>query len=142
MTGAQAKGGPAHGPGGDAQAEGQPTGAPKPADAKVGKVEKAPGAEARTVAELHAQAAALKDRPVVLRGKVVKYNPQILGKNWIHLQDGSGDPKAGTHDITVTCGDTVKVGDVVTLRGTVRLKKDFGAGYAYDVIVEDARLQR
>lgn len=131
MTGAGPKDGAAASP---AQ------GAPRAEDAKVGRVEKAPGAEARSVAEVHAQTAALKDRPVVVRGKVVKFNAQILGKNWLHLQDGSGDPKAGTHDLLVTSADTAKVGDVVTARGTVRLKKDFGAGYAYDVLVEDAKV--
>lgn len=132
MSGAAPKGAPA--PGAAAQ------GAPKPADAKAEKVPKASGAEARTVAELHAQTSTLKDRTVSIRGKVVKFNAQIMGKNWLHLQDGSGDPRAGTHDITVTSADAAKVGDVVTIRGTVRLKKDFGAGYAYDVIVEDAKV--
>lgn len=122
------------------QASEGPHGAPKPEETTVEKVAKATSAEARTVAEVHAQSASLKDRPVVVRGKVVKMNPQILGKNWLHLQDGSGDPKAGTHDILVTSADTAKVGDVVTARGTVRLKKDFGAGYAYDVLVEDAKV--
>jgi RecJ-like exonuclease len=107
---------------------------------KIEKVPKAAGADARTVAELHAQKTALKEKTVSIRGKVVKFNAQIMGKNWLHLQDGSGDPKAGTHDITVTSADTVKVGDLVTIKGTVRLKKDFGAGYAYEVIVEDARV--
>ena len=116
------------------------TGAPRPEDAKVEKLAKPSGAEGRSIAEVHAQQAALKDKPVLVRGKVVKYNAQILGKNWLHLQDGSGDPKAGTHDLLVTSGDTAKVGDVVTARGTVRLKKDFGAGYAYDVLVEDAKV--
>lgn len=115
-------------------------GTPKPSDAKVDKVPKATGADARTVAELHAQTAALKEKTVTIRGKVVKYNPQIMGKNWLHLQDGSGDPKAGTHDVTVTSADQAKVGEVVTIRGTVRLKKDFGSGYAYDLIVEDAKI--
>jgi hypothetical protein len=118
------------------------TGAPRPEDAKVEKLAKPGGAEGRHIAEVHAQQAALKDRPVAVRGKVVKFNAQILGKNWIHLQDGSGDPKAGSHDLLVTTADTAQVGDVVTARGTVRLKKDFGAGYAYDVLVEDAKIAR
>ncbi len=137
MTGAAPKGSAAPGAAAHAAA-GQ--GTPKPTDVKVEKVPKASGADARTVAELHAQKAALKEKTVSLRGKVVKFNAQIMGKNWLHLQDGSGDPKIGTHDITVTSADTVKVGDLVTVRGTVRLKKDFGAGYAYEVIVEDAKV--
>lgn len=134
MTGGKA-------PAGAAPAAGQAsTGAPRPEDAKVEKLAKPAGAEGRSIAEVHAQQAALKDKPVLVRGKVVKFNAQILGKNWLHLQDGSGDPKAGTHDLLVTSADSAKVGDVVTARGTVRLKKDFGAGYAYDVLVEDAKV--
>jgi hypothetical protein len=64
-----------------------------------------------------------------------------MGKNWVHLRDGSGT--AGKdNDITVTTGDRVAVGDVVTAKGTVRVDKDFGAGYAYPVIVEDAKLSK
>jgi hypothetical protein len=72
---------------------------------------------------------------------VVKYNPEIMGKNWIHLRDGSGSAADNTNDILVTSGVQVKVGDVVTVKGTVRTDKDFGAGYAYKVIIEDAVLQ-
>ena len=39
---------------------------------------------ARTVAEILTKTAELKDKPVVVSGKVVKYNPGIMGKNWIH----------------------------------------------------------
>lgn len=111
-----------------------------PSDVVVTKVDRAPGADARTVAELHAQAAALKDRAVTLQGQVVKVNNDIMGRNWLHLRDGSG---AGpTADLTFTTRDKAEVGEVVLVRGTVRLDKDFGAGYRYPVIVEDARLSR
>jgi hypothetical protein len=70
----------------------------------------------------------------------VKYNPKIMGKNWIHLQDGSGDPSKGTHDITVTSQNSVAVGDVVTAKGVLRADKDFGSGYTYALIVEDAKV--
>jgi hypothetical protein len=109
------------------------------ADTKDIKVPKATSANARTVAEVVTQAAKLKDKPVAVRGKVVKYNAGILGKNWIHLKDGTG--AAGSDDITVTTMGTAAVGDVVTLRGVVHLDKDFGAGYAYGVIIEDAAVE-
>ncbi|WP_257308228.1 hypothetical protein [Geothrix fuzhouensis] len=107
---------------------------------KVGKVAKAPGAEARTVSEIWAQKDSLKGKSVTLRGKVVKYSKGILGKNWLHLQDGSGDKKKGTNDITVTSQDEAAAGDTVTIRGTVQTSRDFGAGYSYAVIIEDAKV--
>jgi hypothetical protein len=65
-----------------------------------------------------------------------------MGKNWMHLRDGSGTRAKGDDDITVTTSDSVKVGDVVTVKGTLNVDKDFGAGYEYPVIVEDAKLQK
>lgn len=107
---------------------------------EVGKVEKATGADARTVAEAWAQKATLAGKAVAIRGKVVKYNPGVMGKNWIHLQDGSGDAGKGTNDITVTSLEEVAKGQTVTLRGTLRTNKDFGSGYTYAIIVEDAKI--
>ena len=105
------------------------------------KVPKASGANARTVAEVMTRSAALKDKPVLVRGKVVKYNQGIMGKNWIHLRDGSGSPADGSNDVLFTTTEQVKLGDVVTLKGLVRLDRDLGSGYVYKVIVEDATLQ-
>jgi len=106
------------------------------------QVSKATGANARTVAEIITKGAELKDKPVLVRGKVVKYNPGVMGKNWIHLRDGSGSEANNTNDILVTSLNHAKVGDVVTMAGVVRTDKDFGAGYAYKVMVEDATLQK
>jgi hypothetical protein len=113
----------------------------KPADVADVKVAKASGPNAKTVAEIITQAADLKDKPVLVRGKVVKYNSGIMGKNWIHLRDGSGSAAAGTNDVLVTSLNEVKVGDVVTAKGIVRTDKDFGAGYLYKVIVEEATFE-
>ena len=107
---------------------------------EVGKVEKATGADARTVAEAWAQQATLAGKTVAIRGMVVKYNPGVMGKNWIHLQDGSGDAGKGTNDITVTSLEEVAKGQTVTLKGTLRTNKDFGSGYTYAIIVEDAKI--
>lgn len=114
----------------------------KAADVGDVKVAKATGADARTVAEVYAQKAALKDKGVTIRGKVVKYNAGIMGKNWLHLRDGTGKAEKSDNDITVTSQDVANVGDVVTVKGTVRADKDFGAGYAYPVIVEDAKITK
>jgi len=112
-------------------------GAPAAADVKVTK---AAGANARTVAEVVTGKAALKDKPVLIRGKVVKYNPGILGKNWIHLADGTGTAAARTNDVLVTSTGETQVGAVVLVKGTVRTDKDFGAGYAYPVMIEATEL--
>jgi hypothetical protein len=105
------------------------------------KVSKATGANARTVAEVVNGAQTLKDKAVEVHGKVVKYNPDIMGKNWVHLRDGTGKADDGSNDILVTTMATTKVGDVVTASGTVRTDKDFGAGYAYKVLIEEATLK-
>lgn len=111
------------------------------ADGAPVAVSKASGPNARTVAEVVSGARALKDKPVEIHGKVVKYNPGIMGKNWLHLQDGSGKAGDGTNDILVTTMASTKAGEVVTISGTVRTDKDFGAGYAYQVLVEEATLK-
>jgi hypothetical protein len=91
---------------------------------------------------VYASKTALKDKPVVVRGTVVKFNPGIMGRNWVHIRDGSGSPETKDNDLTLTTQDTVAVGDVVLARGTVRLDKDFGAGYTYPVILEDVKITR
>jgi hypothetical protein len=130
------------GPG--AQGGGNPmahSGVAKTADTADIQVPKAVGENARTVAEIITKAAELKDKPVLVRGKVVKYNPGIMGKNWIHLRDGSGSAADNTNDILVTTMSEAKAGDVHTVKGVIRTDKDFGSGYAYKVLVEDATFQ-
>lgn len=104
-------------------------------------VAKATGASARTVAEVVGKSGELKDQQVRIRGRVVKYNSGIMGKNWIHLRDGTGSEADNSNDILVTSAGQAKVGDVVTISGTVRVDKDFGGGYAYKVMIEDATIQ-
>jgi hypothetical protein len=77
-----------------------------------------------------------------VRGKVVKVNEMILGVNWIHLQDGSGSADARTNDLTITTEESAKVGDVITATGVLAVDKDFGAGYKYGAIIENAKLAR
>ncbi len=121
-------------------AAGQPTASHSvgPTDANVGKVEKAEGG--KTVAEIYAEKADLAGKEIKLRGKVVKFSAAILKTNWLHVQDGSGDATIGDHDLTVTSNATVKVGDTVLVTGKLQLDKDFGAGYRYSIIVEDAEV--
>ena len=76
---------------------------------------------------------------VKLRGKVVKYNAGIMGKNWIHLQDGTSN--GDENDITITTEMSAKVGDIITVEGKIALDKDFGAGYLYKIIVEESQIK-
>ena len=105
-------------------------------------VAKAEGADGRTVAELYSQKATLKGKAVAVRGKVVKYNGGIMGKNWLHLRDGSGTAEGKNNDLTVTTDATAKVGDVVLVKGTVTTDRDFGAGYTYSILLEGATLSK
>ena len=104
------------------------------------KVEKAEGDNARTVGECFTEADQLHNKKVQVRGKVVKFSQMIMGKNWIHLQDGTGDPEKKTHDLVVTTSDMAKKGDIITVQGTLHKDKNFGAGYRYAAILEEAEV--
>jgi hypothetical protein len=133
--------------GGDASAFGNTAsggseGAKAPSTSGPIKVEKAKGADAYTVSEIYEMAGKLDKKTVSVRGKVVKVSKGIMGKNWVHLQDGSGDAGTGTNNLVATTQDVPKVGDVVTAKGTLYKDKDFGAGYLYKVIVEEATVKQ
>lgn len=78
----------------------------------------------------------LEGKTVILTGKVIKFMPEIMNKNWIHLQDGTS--YNGFNDITITSLEKVKVDEIVSLKGKVVLNKDLGSGYKYDILIEDA----
>jgi hypothetical protein len=113
--------------------------APEVGDVKVAK---ATGPDARTVAEIVTKRTDLKGKTVLVRGKVVKYTPDVLGKNWIHLRDGTGSATDNTHDVLVTTKGQAKIGDVVVAKGIVDTDKDLGSGYSYKVLIEEATLQK
>lgn len=77
-----------------------------------------------------------QNKSVKIRGLVLKVNDHIMGKNWVHIQDGTGSDEF--YDLTITTMDDVKVGNIATFEGKIALKKDFGSGYAYDIIMEEA----
>jgi hypothetical protein len=97
-----------------------------------------PAEGGQTVAEIYTTSEQLAGKPVKVRGKVVKYNAEIMGRNWVHIQDGTG--AVGDNDLLVTSVAKAKVGDTVLVEGTVAINKDFGAGYKYRVLVEDAKV--
>lgn len=103
-------------------------------------VEKAEGDNSYTVAEIFEQAKSLNGKKVRIRGQVVKFNANIMGRNWLHLQDGTGDPMQNTHDLVATTAEPLSGPNVVTVEGTVAADIDFGAGYKYAVIVEDCAI--
>ncbi len=100
----------------------------------------APPAGGLSVADVFAKKSALSGKPVTVRGTVVKFNGGIMDRNWLHLQDGSGTADSHDNDLTITTDARVKVGDVVTMSGVLGTNKDFGAGYAYDAILEKATI--
>ena len=112
------------------------------ADLQIGPITPASGADARTIGALWAERAQLAGTGVSVRGVVVKVNEAVMGKNWLHLRDGTGDATRGTHDLTVTSAELAAVGDTVTVTGIVRLDRDVGAGYTYALLVENARVVR
>lgn len=99
----------------------------------------APAEGGITIASLFENKADYSGKDVIVSGKVVKVNNGIMGRNWVHIQDGTNAD--GSYDLTLTTDAEVAVGDVVTMQGTVVLDKDFGAGYFYDVIVENANVK-
>jgi hypothetical protein len=115
-------------------------GVPAPSAAPMARIE--PPAGGTAIAALVARPGDFTGKHVTVRGKVVKFNANILGKNWLHLRDGSGTAgaAAGADDITVTTSASAKLGDVVTVTGVVATNRDFGSGYSYAVMIEEASL--
>ena len=117
----------------------QPAGSASGGTTKVEPVEPVePAKGGKTVAQVFEGKVELTGKPVVVRGKIVKFNGGIMGRNWLHLRDGTG--AEGSNDLLVTTQATPAVGEIVVVRGTVATNKDFGAGYRYDVLIEDAAI--
>jgi hypothetical protein len=102
----------------------------------LSKIARAPGGQ--TVAEVHSGRAALAGKSVSIRGRVVKFNANIMGRNWLHIRDGSGGE--GSNNLTVTSTGRAKVGDLVLVTGRLAVDKDFGSGYRYALLVEEAQV--
>lgn len=91
---------------------------------------------AKTIEAVYKDKSKLEGKQVTVKGKVVKVNNGIMGRNFLHIQDGTGGKD--NNDLSVTSTQTANVGDAVTIVGKVTLNKDFGAGYTYPLIVEEA----
>lgn len=120
-------------------ASGDSTGAMVPhADVKVTK---ASGANGYTIEEIFAKKEHLNGKKIRVQGKVVKYSPNIMGKNWIHIQDSTGNATLNNTNLVVTTNEQLDITkEVITIEGTAIANRDFGSGYQYVVIIEDARI--
>lgn len=110
-------------------------------DAKI-SVTKATGANAYTIQEIFANSAKLNKKKVVVKGKVVKVSAGIMGKNWIHIQDGTGTQAKKNHNLVCTSQEMADVDDIVTISGVLAKDKDFGGGYKYTAIVEESKIKK
>lgn len=116
-------------------------GAASEKDTKI-SVPKATGPNATTVQGAFANSAKLNKKKVVIRGKVVKVSARIMDRNWVHIQDGTGSQAKGNHNLVCTSKEMVNVGDIVTVSGILAKDRDFGGGYKYSAIVEDATFKK
>lgn len=92
----------------------------------------------QTIEELYAQRVDLAGKVVKVRGRIVKFSPEIMGTNWAHVQDGTG--AAGTNDLTVTTSEKANVGDLVLVEGPLSVDETLGHGMKYTVLVQSAKL--
>lgn len=97
-----------------------------------------PLSDGETIAQVYENKQSLQGSSVKIRAKVVKYNGSIMDRNWIHIQDGTNYD--GKFDLLITSNESAEVGDVVIVEGQLAIDKDFGAGYFYPVVVENAKL--
>lgn len=93
--------------------------------------------DGQTIEQVYNTKESLAGKTVRVRGMVTKYNPDIMGMNWIHIQDGTGTQN---FDLSVTSKDKAELGKLIIVEGVVSLNKDFGSGYSYDLIVENAKV--
>ncbi|MFO7762077.1 MAG: DNA-binding protein [Thermodesulfobacteriota bacterium] len=103
-------------------------------------VQKSSAENGYTIAEIYSKAGELDGKKVQVRGKVMKVSPNIMGKNWIHFQDGTGNAMKNTHDLVFTSQARPEKGQKLVMEGTLAKEKDFGAGYRYKAIVENAEI--
>jgi hypothetical protein len=89
-----------------------------------------------TIANLYENKESLKSKKVTVKGVVTKYNPGIMNRNWVHIQDGTGDENS--FDLTITTQDQVSIGSIAKFEGVVAIDKDFGHGYKYELLLEEA----
>lgn len=120
-------------------AENSPPGAGLDGEIKEVKIEPAPGVV--KLSELITNSARYDGKTIKVQGQCVKLNRMIMNKNWLHIQDHSVNPQGEKYDLTITTTEEVQLGAVVLFEGKIATNKDFGAGYKYQIILEDAKLK-
>ena len=99
-------------------------------------------AKPSSVAAVYKDKSSLSGKSVQVKGKVVKVNNGIMGRNFVHVQDGTGAAADGSNNLIVTSNETANVGDSITATGVVTLNRDFGMGYMYPVLLENTRISK
>jgi len=99
-----------------------------------------PISDGKTIQQIYSDKSNLNGEVVKVKGKVVKFNKQIMKRNWIHIQDGTGTDDE--FDLVMTSNQEVQVGDIITAEGKVVVDKDFGAGYFFPVMIEDVKIEK
>ena len=112
---------------------------PVPVTERVEKINVEKPKGGKSVGEIFAQMNILNGKNVKVRGKVMKYNEGIMGTNWIHIQDGSAFQDE--FDLLITSDTKVQLGQVITAEGKLITNKDFGSGYAYKALIENAKIK-
>jgi hypothetical protein len=90
-----------------------------------------------TIADLFSGKASYSGKTVRVKAQVIKFSRDIMKKNWIHVQDGT--ESGGKFDLVVTTNEVFTQDDIVTLEGKITVDKDFGYGYFYEILMEDAK---
>ncbi len=98
------------------------------------KVEKAAGKNGYTVSELYGKSTLLDKQKVMVSGQVVSFSKNVIGENWLHIQDGTGDQRNNTYDMVVATNDVAEKGDIITVDGIFLAENDSESGYRYDII--------
>ncbi|MDA3833623.1 MAG: hypothetical protein PF495_09520 [Spirochaetales bacterium] len=106
------------------------------------RVIKATGDNAYTIEEIYAEKKALAKSTVKVRAKVVKFLPNIMGKYWIHIQDGTGSAEKMNNDLTATTVETVNIGDEIIVQGALSVDKNLGSGYVFAALIEDVSVEK
>ena len=108
-------------------------------EAKVQTASSSKGAAAKTytIKEIFSKKDKLKGQMVKVRGNVVKVSEAIMGHNWVHIKDGTGG-EGSDKIIFRSKKQTASVGSTITAQGRFETDVDYGFGYFYPVVVEDA----
>jgi len=107
----------------------------EPAVVFVNDIDKVDGGN--TIAEIHARKDELNGNTIRVRGQVTRFTANVLDVNWVHIRDSSG-----AANLTVTTDATVAINDVVIVEGRLELDRDYGYGYVYPVILQEARITK